>query len=125
MVFRVLSLINQDSDYSHSVIMNDQSCNSIHPQHGFSIIFEEPDPCQAPSYHEHFCTPLTMPLLTNLIPISLKTFSSLPPGTPPATLSNFNTIASYSWMEEAGTPVLAVPGKFLKVLVLLKFIKLL
>jgi hypothetical protein len=57
-----------------------------------------------------------MALLTNLIPISLKTFSSHLPDTPPAALSDFNTVASYSWMEEAGAPVLAVPGKFLKVL---------
>jgi hypothetical protein len=61
-----------------------------------------------------------MALLANLIPVSLKTFSPLPLDTSPAALSDFSTIASYSWMEEAGKPVLAVPGKFLKVLMVAK-----
>jgi hypothetical protein len=66
-----------------------------------------------------------MALLANLIPVPLKTFSSPPVGALPAALSDFNTIASYSWMEEAGKPVLAVPGKFLKVLMAVKLMRLL
>jgi hypothetical protein len=66
-----------------------------------------------------------MALLANLIPVPSKTFSSPPADAPPAALSDFNTIASYSWMQEAGMPVLAVPGKFLKVSMTVKLMPLL